>query len=94
MAEFSEVMRQARRMCEAYGRCSDGCPWLHMPCGYTIEQYERVVMQWAEEHPEPKYPTWCDWLMEQHMNVLGAIPEVFAKKLDIKPIVGEGPDNG
>lgn len=102
MAEFSEVMRQARRMCKAHMSCQ-GCPLIKKNCWFVpkteenlevTEECERIIMQWAAEHPEPKYPTWCDWLMEQHMNVLGAIPEVFAKKLDIKPIVGEGSDNG
>lgn len=68
MAEFTEVMRQARRMCEAFrdGHCSE-CPIGNatvLECGITVtsemdcEEVERRVMQWAQEHPEPVYPTW------------------------------------
>ena len=71
MAEFTEVMRQARRMCEAFrdGHCSD-CPIGDaeaLECGITVtaemdcEEVERRVMQWAEEHPEPVYPSWRKW---------------------------------
>ena len=71
MAEFTEVMRQARRMCEAFrdGHCSK-CPIGNadvLECGITVtsemdcEEVERRVMQWAAEHPEPVYPTWSEW---------------------------------
>lgn len=71
MAQFSEVMRQAKRMCKAF---SDGhyseCPIGNadaLECGITVtsgmdcEEVERRVMQWAAEHPEPVYPTWDEW---------------------------------
>ena len=71
MAKFTEVMRQAKRMCEAFrdGHCSK-CPIGDanvLECGITVtsemdcEEVERRVMQWAAEHPEPVYPTWCEW---------------------------------
>ena len=71
MAKFTEVMRQARRMCEAFrdGHCSK-CPIGNadvLECGITVtsemdcEEVERRVMQWAEKHPEPVYPTWDEW---------------------------------
>lgn len=71
MAQFTEVMRQARRMCEAFsdGHCSE-CPIGNanaLECGITVtsemdcEEVERRVMQWAAEHPEPVYPTWNEW---------------------------------
>ena len=71
MAEFTEVMRQARRMCESFsdGHCSE-CPIGNadvLECGITVtsdmdcEEVERRVMQWAAEHPEPVYPTWREW---------------------------------
>ena len=71
MAQFSEVMRQAKRMCEAFrdGHCSK-CPIGNadvLECGITVtsgmdcEDVERRVMQWAQEHPEPVYPTWREW---------------------------------
>lgn len=71
MAQFSEVMRQARRMCEAFMdvHCSE-CPICNanaLECGITVtskmdcKEVERRVMQWAAEHPEPVYPTWAEW---------------------------------
>lgn len=71
MAQFTEVMRQARRMCESFrdGHCSE-CPIGDanvLECGITVtsemdcEEVERRVMQWAAEHPEPVYPTWREW---------------------------------
>lgn len=71
MSEFSEVMRQAKRMCESFsdGHCSE-CPIGDanaLECGITVtskmdcEEVERRVMQWAAEHPGPVYPTWDEW---------------------------------
>ena len=71
MAKFTEVMRHARRMCESFsdGHCSE-CPIGNanaLECGITVtsemdcEEVERRVMQWAQEHPEPVYPTWREW---------------------------------
>ena len=70
MAEFTEVMRQARRMCESFsdGHCSE-CPIGDanvLECGITVtsdmdcEEIERRVMQWAAEHPESTYQSWED----------------------------------
>ena len=71
MAQFSEVMRQAKRMCKTFsdGHCSE-CPIGNanaLECGITVtsgmdcEEVERRVMQWVAEHPEPVYPTWDEW---------------------------------
>ena len=71
MAKFIEVMEQAKRMCKAFGdgHCSE-CPIGDanaLECGITVtsemdcKDVERRVMQWAAEHPEPVYPTWCEW---------------------------------
>lgn len=70
MSEFTEIMKQARRMCEAFrdGHCSE-CPIGDakvLECGITVtakmdcNEVERRVMQWAAEHPEPVYPSWED----------------------------------
>ena len=73
MAEFTEVMRQAHRMCVAVNDC-ENCPAATMVAGCAFKlspqflpekdraEMERVVMQWAAEHPEQRYPTWLDWL--------------------------------
>ena len=68
MAQFVEVMNQARRIClEHPGDCYE-CPlyddeW--SGCRFDLtEEYlyddttERIVLKWAEEHPEPVYPSW------------------------------------
>lgn len=68
MSEFTEVMRQARRMCETFcdANCSK-CPIGNakaLECGITptsemdCKEVERRVMQWAAKHPEPVYPSW------------------------------------
>lgn len=69
MAEFQEVMRQAKRMCKAHDECNDCtlkemadaaglyCP-IHTMCNLDFVKFETAVMNWAASHPEPKYPSW------------------------------------
>lgn len=68
MAEFVEVMRQARRMCNDQMNCED-CPLCYenngANCRFALDEkyqadaeLERVVLDWAAEHPEPVYPSW------------------------------------
>lgn len=75
MAEFQEVMKQAKRMCRSFGASCDGCKlhWLDEVAlcvfGGTPEAWrtnkmtdaECIVMDWAASHPEPRYPTWKEW---------------------------------
>lgn len=70
MAEFKEIMKQARRMCDA--NC-EKCPLGNVvgnicPVAVTgndeVAEIERIVMDWAKEHPEPRYPNWIDWLYQ------------------------------
>ena len=72
MAEFQEVVKQANRMCRSFGAVCDGCKlhWLDGEAlcvfGGTPEAWrsnkmtdaERIVMDWAAEHPELRYPSW------------------------------------
>ena len=72
MAEFQEVTRQKKRMCDNYKNC-EGCPIsespdkkrVHLLCSDFMNAYpditETLVMKWAAEHPEPRYPTWVEW---------------------------------
>lgn len=69
MSEFTDVMRQARRMCKAKEDC-ESCPlWntanffckLDTTCYSDDSAIENIVMQWAAEHPETVYPTWREW---------------------------------
>lgn len=71
MAEFTEVMRQAKRMCAAHGSMciSRNCPLdngeaCRLAADQDGEDYsdvERIIMDWVAEHPEPVYPTWSKW---------------------------------
>ena len=76
MAEFQEVMKQWRRMCERFssqGACAQFCPICANPvCGELkdasdeqIARAEAEIMQWAAKHPEPVYPTWGDYLISK-----------------------------
>ena len=80
MAEFKEVCKQWRRMCDEIQRCSTEnneccalrCALGNNPfCGEVInatdkdlENAETVIMEWAKENPEPVYPTWGEWFVE------------------------------
>lgn len=69
MAEFTEVMEQARRMCNAHGACSRcplygvspssiSCAFDYLP-GANFDEVERKIRAWAEKHPEPDHDG-CD----------------------------------
>lgn len=68
MAEFTEVMRQVRRLCEEQQKmeCCIKCPMQGKGgCMVAADvedidyaDAEKRVMQWAAEHPEPVYPSW------------------------------------
>ena len=67
MAEFQEVMKQFKRMCEHADSGCSGCAFQGSDCSMSalvnnIEEAESLIMQWAAEHPEPVYPTWFEWL--------------------------------
>lgn len=75
---FQEVMRQYDRMCNSYTDCCD-CPFDNdtMTCSTFMstepEEFEAIIMEWAEEHPQPRYPTWFEWL--GHIGIAGSIKE-------------------
>lgn len=68
MSEFSEIMRQAKRMCTAHGgmcgarNCpldnGETCRLLPDYDGEDYNELERIIMDWAKEHPDPAYPSW------------------------------------
>ena len=68
VAEFTEVLRQRARMCNSYAKCRDCGLDVFSSCSYypvdKMEQIERVIMDWAVAHPEPRYPTWNEWYQE------------------------------
>ena len=75
MAEFTEVCRQAMRMCEAHAaENGDKIKYIQLCISKdgritlkgggtteTAEELEKYIMQWAADHPEPVYPTWAEW---------------------------------
>lgn len=81
MAEFTEVMKQHKRMCKACkGMCSSECefgkaidkPAVGERCWYMMKNFpsvaERIIMKWAAEHLEPQYPTWKQWMQKTFPN--------------------------
>ena len=76
MAEFQEVMRQWGRLCRQHcaeraddcdgcilgGMRADVCSSYPKDNEEDCETIERLVMEWAAEHPVPVYPTWGEWL--------------------------------
>lgn len=78
MAEYSEVIKQFKRMCKsisgkcARGECPMGCENIGQCRKIAFEQPSRfkcTVMTWAANHPEPVYPTWVEWLRQ-----MGVVP--------------------
>lgn len=71
MAEFMEVMRQARRLCAAHGGMCNyrNCPLDNgKECRLNIDldgedynELECIIMDWAKENPEIVYPSWKEW---------------------------------
>lgn len=70
MAEFQVVMKQAKRMCETVYSCAECGLWSGDKCRFEealvhdepverIAEMERIVMDWAENNPEPRYPSWA-----------------------------------
>ena len=58
MAQFSEVMKQAKRMCETQKNClqcplcRDGeCLLDYLLC-VDIDEIEQIIIAWAKEHPD------------------------------------------
>ena len=89
MAEFQEVMRQAKRLCEARDgeNPCDECPITDYCMGklYVIGKdavpIEEYVTKWAKEHPEPQYPTWYEWIQKEFPNGTASYicPRIFDK---------------
>ena len=112
MAEFREVMKQWCRMCKACQNeakelglgCVDLCKLAHNDVCGDLEQVKPIdivraeitVMLWAEENPEPVYPTWREYLMELILPNSDSgdystflleqyIPDYIAEKLGVEP---------
>ena len=113
MAEFQDVIKQMKRMCNHLSPTCNGCKLCvekgtNAICGEEPKDIrsdpalvEAVVMAWAEEHPEPVYPTWWSWLINEGVIANGStytgaidqlkmhpIPVDIAEKLGIEPKEG------
>ena len=57
MAEFQEIMRIHKRMCQSYKVCAECCIYKipNVSCKTYIYKYpedaEKLLLKWAEEHP-------------------------------------------
>lgn len=69
MAEFVDVVKQKARMCRVINNCAVCNLSYHnnskgLNCTVFMmehpEEAEKIIMEWAAAHPEPKYPSWRD----------------------------------
>lgn len=78
MSEFLDVVKQWRRLCNSYNMCPvcplkvfevNGyfCGGICLDWAKNVDwrKLEDTIKKWAAEHPEPVYPTWEEWLIEQ-----------------------------
>lgn len=70
MAEFQEVIKQFKRLCDSANQDCSSCGIGDMSCSIkdivdNSVEFEKRVMSWAAEHPEQVYPTWEEWLIMQ-----------------------------
>lgn len=91
MAEFMEVMQQARRLCAAHGgMCNyrnclldngEACRLNIDLDGEDYNDLERIIMDWAEEHPEQVYPSWEEAWQQLFPESVGTpCPANYGKK--------------
>ena len=72
MAEFVQMMKSWKRMCNTMSTC-DECPLFDISCWGVqpdqldddFEEREKIIEKWNKEHPQPQFPTWEEWLVEQ-----------------------------
>ena len=91
MAEFRDVMKEFKRMCQRDTRDTQDCPMFCGPscnighCRWIAferpDEFERVVMDWAKRHPEPVYPTWKEYFAKLYGGGLFGEPLVAIGKL-------------
>ena len=72
MAEYVEVMKQKKKMCNSTLCCK--CNIFHFAgedignCQQFISnnpsKAEEIIMSWAAEHPEPQFPSWGEYLTQ------------------------------
>ena len=93
MAEYIEVMKQKKRMCNSTLCCK--CDIFHLSgedisnCSQFIlnnpSKAETIIMTWAAEHPEPVYPTYWTWLINSGV-INGCTNKGAIERLQMTPI--------
>lgn len=87
MSNFIQTMRDWKRMCKSMGQedeysACDKCKLRSFECPPIYERecdgadwglVEKVVTAWAAENPEPKYPSWAEWLIS--IGAFGSLKE-------------------
>lgn len=95
MAEFTEIIKQAKRICNMYGtdevQCK-GCPLnshngcrIFYNCFDCDDTYfikiEKYIMDWAKENPETVYPSWEEAWKQLFPNGIDTpCPSEYGKK--------------
>lgn len=62
MATFMEIMQTMNRMPEELGRD------LRERMAADPEAVEKEVLAWGKANPEPRYPTWAEWLCDMGVS--------------------------
>lgn len=73
MTNFTQTMHDWQRMCKYFDEhyhedCCHICPIQNCGAIWEManitnwEEFEEIISTWAAEHPEPKYPTWREYL--------------------------------
>jgi len=76
MINFAQTMHNWQRMCNYFDEhyqedCCHICPIHNCDAIWAMdeatdwEKIEESINDWAAEHPEPKYPTWREYLKEK-----------------------------
>lgn len=92
MAEYTEVIKQFKRMCKSVtpmkcirGECPMGCENIGQCRKVAFERpakFEEQVMAWAAEHPELVYPAWRDWLRDLYGNPDMIMTDILESRID------------
>ena len=77
MAEYVEVMKQKKRMCNSTLCCKCNIFYLSGENIGNCTQFilnnpskaEKIIMSWAAEHPEPVYPSFAKYLEQFGINI-------------------------
>ena len=75
MTNFTQIMHDWQRMCKYFDEhyqedCCHVCPIHNCDAIWAMDEttdwgkIEELINAWAAEHPEPKYPTWREYLKE------------------------------